>query len=116
MRNTPGSPFYREPITIDLYNYKEEDLKSAFGNYGDSPKLHYYINTITKHSSIKNKKDWFNKHYNADILVSSNDGTPLYALYNSPFSESEKTAQVFFSTLRSQYESKQYFDETEGQL
>jgi len=100
MSNEPGSPYYRVPIAVDLLNFNKDALKTP-AEFGEV-KVQYYVKGIGNYEAYKNKKNWLNQHSMADVWVSTEDGTPLYALYKSPFASQEEMSFAFFKSLRAE--------------
>ena len=108
----PDNPQYRVPIAVDLLNFKKEDLELPYGL--KDAKVLYHIKSVGDFKAFKNRKDFLDRHRTADIWLTTNDGTPLMAIYKSPFCETEDAAFALFKTLRQQrYNDDEYDDETD---
>jgi len=46
------------------------------------------------------RMDWLKDHHKADVVVVNQEGTPLYALYTSPYGSHEEATYHLFKTLR----------------
>lgn len=65
--------------------------------YVDS--IQYEWKTVGQYKDDR-RKEWLKHHSKADVQVVNQDGTPLYALYVSPYGEHEEATHHLFKYLR----------------
>lgn len=79
------------------------ELTIANANYNPAydAVTQYEWKTVGQYKDEK-RKEWLKDHAKADVFVVNQDGTPLYALYTSPYGSHEESTHHLFKTLRAQ--------------
>jgi hypothetical protein len=76
------------------------ELTLADKNYNPAYDIpQYEWKTVAQYKEEK-RLEWLEQHRNASALVVNQEGTPLYALYTSPYGSNEEAVHQLFKHLR----------------